>query len=212
MDINGIVSRPDAAFPVGARPISPMGVHGEFLVGEIHGPYYEQAKAGNFFWGATLTAGTTIPVNAASLVSTFTLWNPLGSGKNLVLYEYVLAIAGTTAVVIGYAGLFFQKAVGASAAVAPTSQTALTPVNGIIGGGNAPVATLLSAGTLTGTPTIWGPLVCFGATAALGGPQVARYDFKGGLIVPPGVLITIAGNVAQTQPMGQMFAWSEEPV
>lgn len=169
-----------------------------------------QATSGDVFIGSTATAGTTIPINAASLVSTFTLWNPLGSGKNVVLYEYVLGLAGTTAVVIGYAGLFFQTSIGAGVAV-PSSQTALTPVNGIIGAGLASVAKLLSAGTLTGTPSILMPMVTFGATAALGGPLVARYTFQGGMILPPGVLVTVAGNVAQTQPMAQTFIWAEVP-
>lgn len=168
-----------------------------------------QALAGEVFVGSTLTAGTTIPVNAASLVSTFTLWNPLGSGKNVVLYQYLLALAGTTTVVIGYAGLFFQSGVGAGV-VAPTSQTALTPVNGNIGAGLASVAKLLSAGTLTGTPTILMPMISFGTTGgALGPAAPSTFAFNGGLVIPPGVLVTVAGNVAQTQPMAQTFIWAE---
>lgn len=202
----------NSSIPDGGTSTALAGKQGEQIVTELHGKWYTQAYRGNVFIGSTALAGTVIPINAASLVSTFTLWNPLGSGKNLELISYDLGIAGTTTAVIGSIGLVFQAAVGA-AIVIPTSQTALTPINAVIGLGNAPVAKLLSAGTLTGTPSVLGSLgISFGTTGATPGPATAHYEFDGKMIVPPGVLITTVSTAAQTQAMQQQFIWAEVPV
>lgn len=188
------------------------GKAGEQIVTELHGKWYTQAYRGNVFIGSTALAGTVIPINAASLVSTFTLWNPLGSGKNLEMISYDLGIAGTTTAVIGSIGLVYQAGIGAGIVI-PTSQTALTPVNAMVGLGNAPVGKLLSAGTLTGTPTVLGSLgISFGTTGASPGPATAHYEFDGKLIIPPGVLVTTVSTAAQTQAMQQQFIWAEVPV
>lgn len=189
-----------------------QGKAGELIAAELHGKWYTNAYRGNVFIGSTALAGTVIPVNASGLVSTFTLWNPLGSGKNLELISYDLGIAGTTTAVIGSVALVGQIGVGA-AIVIPTSQTALTPINALIGAGSAPQAKLLSAGTLTGTPSVFASLgISFGTTGATPGPATAHYEFDGKLIIPPGVLITTVSTAAQTQAMQQQFVWAEVPI
>lgn len=208
MDPNLVVSRPDAVFPAGARPITPAGSHGEQFVGDIHPPLYEQAKAGNLFWGGTLAAGTTIPVSTAT-AATFVLWNPLGSGKNLVLYNYYVGFSGTTTGVIAGLGLGYLSSVGAGTAL-PTGQTALTPVNGIVGGGNASVAKLLSVATIVAATYFLNMGLSWGTTTDGAGIITGSFDFKGGLILPPGVLVHVVGTVAQSQPCGQTFVWAEE--
>lgn len=212
MDPLLVVARPDVTWPIGSRPITPAGVHGEQYVGRIHPPLYEQAKAGNLYWGSTLVGGTIIPVNAASLVSTFTLWNPLGSGKNLVLQLYTVGLFNSATAVIGGLGLVYQAGVG-SGVVIPSSQTALTPVNGLVGSGNNTVAKLLSAGTCTGTPTFLMSLgMSWGTTTSAPGIFKGQFDFNGGLIIPPGVQVMTTSNAAQTAVMGQTFCWTEEPI
>jgi hypothetical protein len=200
-------SIPTASLAAGLNPVVSQGKRGEQWVAELLGKYGTLNENGCVFIGSTAVAGTTIPVNAATLVSTFTLFNPAASGKNLHLISYDLGIDGTTAVVIGSVFLFHQINGAALATL-----TSLTPVNGKIGGGLASVANLYSAATYTGTPVLLKPILSFGATSALGGPDVAHVDFDGTIIVPPGVSITVAGNVAQTQPMAQSFVWAELPV
>lgn len=126
-----------------ADPPSQSGIYGDTLVSEYLGKYANLTLQGNVFWGSTAAAGTIIPVNASNLVSTFTLYNPLGSGRNLLLISYDLGLTTGTAV-IGNINLVFQAGVGAAIAL-PTSQTALVPTNGLIGAGNASQAKLLSA-------------------------------------------------------------------
>jgi hypothetical protein len=66
-----------------------QGKQGELLDAKLHGDFYTQAYRGNLFFGTTATAGTTIPIQASGLASTFTLYNPASSGKILELLEEV---------------------------------------------------------------------------------------------------------------------------
>lgn len=189
-----------------------QGKAAEAIVAELHGKWYTNAYRGNVFIGSTALAGTTMPVNANNLVSTFTLWNPLGSGKNLELISYDLGVAGTTTAVIGSVALVGQVGIGATIVI-PTSQTALTPINGLVGAGSAAQGRLFSAATLTGTPSVFASLgISFGTTGASPGPATAHYEFDGKLIIPPGVLVTTVSTAAQTQPFQQQFVWAEVPI
>lgn len=194
----------------GGNPPTYASPLGDVLVSELLGKYANLSLLGTIFWGSTAAAGTIIPVNAANLVSTFTLWNPSGSGKNLMLIAYLLGITTVTAVV-GNIDLVYQASVG-NAIPIPTSQTALVPTNAIIGGGGTPGARLLSAGTLTGTPTYFSTLgINIGTTLEGAGPLMARVDFDGTAIIPEGVLVTPTAFAAQTAAMNQTFIWAELP-
>lgn len=192
------------------------GRSGEAITSDAHAPYYNMAVRGVLFFGTTVTAGTTIPVMATNLVSTFTLSNPAGSGKNLILLRYNLAHT-TATTVVGDVSLYYQIGVG-GATTAPASTTALVAKNAFLGGGAASAANLYSAATLTGALGTTGSgniakgptLVTFGAVTTTDNLPV-DYDFKGGIILPPGTLVTTAGNAAQTAAMNQTFWWAEVP-
>lgn len=183
------------------------GPEGEQFAAEIHGKWYHRAKAGQLFKAATALAGTIIPVNAATLNSTFTLLNPLGSGVNLELARYKLGIAGTTTAVIGHIALAFQ-----ASPTAFTSITLGTIQNCLLGSGTAAKSTFYTGATFTGTPTILETLgLSFGTTGAQPGPITAVADIDGDIIVPPNCAITIVGNAAQTQAMAQSLTFAEVP-
>lgn len=193
------------------------GRSSEQLVSDTHGPLYNLAVRGNLFFATTAVAGTTIPVMATNLVSTFTLWNPAGSGKNAILYRYNLAHT-TTVTVVGDISLYYQVGIG-GATTAPGTLTALVSKNCLLGAGNASLVTAYSAATLTGALGTSGlgniskgpTMVTFGAVTTSDNEPV-DYDFKGGLILPPGTLVTTAGAAAQTAPMNQTFWWAEVPI
>lgn len=212
--ISGVVGAPSSTSVADGTATQAMlqGKSGELLDAKLHGDFYTAAYRGRAFIGATAMAGTTIPVNASNLVGTFVLWNPAGSGVNLEVISYELGIAGTTTAVIGSLALVFQAGIG-SAIVIPTSQTALTPVAALVGSNSAPQGRLLSAGTLTGTPTVLMSLgISFGTTGATPGPVSNSFNFNGRLILPPGVLVTTVCTAAQTQAMQQQFTWAEWPI
>lgn len=194
-----------------SQPAMLGGATAEGIIAQLHGQHYTSARNGRVQWVTTATAGTTIPVQAASLVSTFTLWNPLGSGVNVELITYSLAFEAATTVV-SEISLYFQVNVGTTVAV-PGTLTALTIRNGLLGGGLASQCTAYSAATLTGAATLLlkGPTL-MGATAVTSTQIGARYDFLGTILVPPGTIVTTAGNAAQASAASQTLIWSEYPV
>lgn len=189
------------------------GRQGEGLVSELHGKWYTQARDGNVFHGSSLVAGTIIPISTAT-AATFALYNPLGSGVNLELIAYELGMTVVTDIASPI-GLGYSASVGGSV-VAPTTVTALTPVNGLLGKGNAPQARLYSAATIVAT-TYFKTLFNFTATNATAGnalgPASFKYDFDGSIIMPPGTLIHVCGLVAPSaSPVTHDFVWAEVPV
>src|SRR6266566_7865569 len=67
-----------------------LGRLGELIVTELHGKYYEQAFRGNVF--ANAAASATFLAATGTAITPCSLFNPVGSGKNLVLIRTVLAI------------------------------------------------------------------------------------------------------------------------
>jgi hypothetical protein len=98
---------------------------GGMVVGDGQGTYYEQTSRGNVF-SLVLGLATTTPVAgqlnaaAAAQLTQFCVWNPAGSGKNLSLLKFGVAIvSGTTP-----AGSVYH-----SYATAPTNATTVvTPI------------------------------------------------------------------------------------
>ena len=193
-----------------------QGPAGELLAAEIHGKFYHPTRAGNVFYLATAAAGTVVPVQATNLVSTFTLWNPLGSGKNIELIRYSYGVLNATTVVSDIS-MYVQPGVGQTVA-APGTLTLLA-IRSAAGAGATPtiasVCTGYSAATLVnvvGTNLFRGPtMTSFGAVTSTADAPI-NYDFDGTFIMPPGTLITMAGTAAQTQAGSQCLTWSEWPV
>lgn len=184
------------------------GLEAELLFSKIHGDYGARAKNGQLFIASTAAAGVTIPVNAASLVSVFTFFNPTNSGVDMELLTLKISPAGTTTAVIGDLLLCYQTA-GAALA---TLTNGPVPQNGLLGNGPASKVNFYTAATYTGTPVVADTLgIGWGTTGDAPGPVTGIVDFKGGIIVSPGTSITVAGNVAQTQPNGLSLWWLELP-
>jgi hypothetical protein len=196
----------------------PQGKQGEILDAKLHGDFYSAAYYGNLFQATTLVAGTVIPVQATNLVSTFTIWNPLGSGVNVEMVRYSFAQT-TTVQVVGPIALWIQTAVG-GANVVPASLTALsvrpalwssTSINPIASN----KAGVYSAATLVNTmaTNMWQGPVLWGAGAVTDSSTAPRnYDFNGTTLLGPGTLATVAAFAAQTAATSQTFIWSEWPV
>lgn len=202
---------------IGANLPAALGAQGELLYSKVHGDFYNAAFAGALYQSTTLVAGTTIPVQATNLVSTFTIWNPLGSGVNVELVRYSFAQT-TTVQVVGPIALWIQTAVG-GANTAPGTLTALAVRPALWSSAAvAPTgnnkANMYSAATLVNTmaTNMWQGPVLWGAGAVTDssvGPK--SYDFNGTTLLGPGTLATVAGFAAQTAPTGQTLIWAEWP-
>lgn len=193
-------------------PLS-LGRQGQLHTTDIHGKYFTAASRGKMFLGSTVIAGVALPVNAANVVSKFTLWNPLTSGVNCELVEFGTGIDSATTVVNGVvAG--FQFGVG-STITAPGTLTALaTSVSIGPGAGVAPAATLYSAATLVNAAVL-GPLMAiFGGYGAVTDGSLAPdpHRFDGKVVLPPGSLVTFLTTVAAATAAFYSLTWIELPV
>ena len=114
--IGGIITAPsNDSVPDGTASSLLQGKQGELLDARLHGDWYTQAYRGNLFWFTNAAAGTTIPIQASGLSSTFTLLNPASSGKNYELVRYTAAFEAATTVVSDVS-LYYQLNIGGVAA------------------------------------------------------------------------------------------------
>lgn len=176
--------------------------------------YYTDTKVGRVFVGTTAAAGVVLPIYT-NTSQTFVLWNPLGSGKDIVPirinYGYVDTTGAAANHVIGY-----QTGVGSQAATGSpiTAITLGTPVNlnlddntGSVAKFAPATATFASAPSLLMTLGISQLVTTAATTSAV--PWKQSYDFDGQLIVPPGVAIVAAGNIAQLSKWDVSLIWAE---
>jgi hypothetical protein len=162
-----------------------------------HGSLYEQASRGNLFTcsgavtGITVAAGHVAPP-AAAAATTLTLSNPVGSGYNLeILLGILNHLTGTPGT--GCWSWCTANAVGATVITA-TPNAVVRPC--LAGGANS-IASGYTATALTG-----GPLhvisrqmpssVFAGAIGATSVNTVGIDIVDGGLVIPPGFIVTLA--------------------
>src|SRR3990167_836755 len=211
MIIHGQVTDPDnTAFPVGAQPAIALGRTGGPIVETAFGAHGAAGRSGNVFVMSTVIAGVALPVNAATLVSKFTLWNPAGSGKVAELIEFTHGIDSATEVVNGLA-LGFQTSVSTNGGP-PTSLTATVngPASTYLGGGEAPMCKGYTAATMTNAAVL--PIYPLGLNmdaTAVGQSGNGSYHFNGKIWVPPDTVITFCTTVAAATAMPLGLTWAE---
>ena len=179
---------------------------------------------GGVYIGSTTYAGVAIPAyNATAQV--FGLWNPAGSGVNVILVSLDLSIATAGTEALASIGLSYipntGTAVGASGApITAFTQTASLP--GLIGanaGVAAPSAARFTLSATTIAPTFYRSLgmtetVAAGASTVTTGPNVFElsYTFSGVDGVAPGTYIGIGGSAAPGSTFAGSLVWLEIPV
>jgi hypothetical protein len=194
------------------------GKQSELIDSALHGQYYTAAYRGFLYQATTLVAGVVIPVQATNLVSTFTIWNPLGSGVNVELVRWSYANTTVTFVVSPIA-LWIQTAVGGANTVPGTLTTISSRNANWSSGAVNPIAsskaTVYSAATLVNTmaTNMWqGPILL--GPAATSSTQIGpnNHDFNGSTLLGPGTLAAVAGFAAQTAASSQTLIWAEWPL
>lgn len=216
--IQGSVAAGLSSTSLGGNQNIMQGKQGEVLDSALHGPHYQAAYYGNLYQATTLVGGTTIPVQATNLVSTFTIWNPLGSTVLVELVRYTAAFLAATTVVSDIS-LWIQTAVGGANAV-PATLTALgvRPAywsSSVINPAGNNKANMYSAATLVNTmgTNMWrGPVLS--GPAAVTSTQIGGIDymFGGTTLLGPGTLATTAGFAAQASATAQTLIWAEWPI
>lgn len=185
-------------------------------MGSLYQPGYlpAQTLAGNVYTGATAAAGVAVPAYNAT-GQTFGIWNPLGSGVEVILIGLDLGIATATTPVVAAFGLSVLTNAGSQVATAApiTAFTAGTPVNLRLGLGKpSNIKFTPSAATIT-APTFLKSLgLSFATTTAANGFGFAHYDFNGAITIPPGVYVGLGGSAAQSGTVIQAsIDWMEVP-
>lgn len=177
--------------------------------------YFQQlALGGKCFFASSAIAGVT-PV-AVTTAQVFGLWNPAGSGVNVVLNKFV-AGAGTlgTSIVAAFS-LYFAQNVGAAIGTGNpvVSFTDLTIRNALLGVGPSSKVRMATTATLVANPTVLMALPMAQSAAAAGpmADQALQYCFDGSLIIPPSTYIGIHAGAANTTAYNMGLSWAEIPL
>lgn len=211
----------------GASGVIRIGKSADVIVSELHGRFYEQCSRGNLYSGgiAALTSISNATFTTGTLGATCTpiigLWNPIGSGVDMVVLQASLGITLTAATATG--GAPFVWAAGFSSVLLTLGTT---PYNRKTGQAAGSVGKDMAGVALTGlTPNL---VARFGS--ALGGgisgnfsfvgtavgdfttQQAAVENFDGSLIVKPGGVLAL---LATTTPVAHSavsgILWEEVP-
>ena len=179
---------------------------GALLTNGFGGPYAELCRQGKVYYCSK--AAFTMPVNAATLGSLFTIYNPPGSNVNLEMIETNVATVTATTVVDG-CGRYYSSA----AQTAAGTFTTLGTVSNALLNGPTGQAQFYSSYTASGTPAL-GRLVGGWGAVTDPGPNTVTKDFWGSLIVPPGTAVHLAMTTAASTGSGITAdtLWAEIPI
>lgn len=200
----------------GAQLEHRLDASGVLVVGDGHARYQEQTYRGNTF-SMVLTATTTgvaagnIVAAAAAASTNFALFNPVSSGKLLVLSKFGMGIISGTP---GAGPMFHGFIRGV-----PTVATTGTILNNYLSGSGGSIA--LGWATAAGTALTGGGAVTtlrianFTSTATAAasvGELNAIEVIDGDIIIPPGVgWVPLWGAAGTTLLNGYSITWEEIP-
>lgn len=189
------------------------GQLGDSIVSELHGRYYETTYRGNsFLLSVSTAAAVTAYTGGAGGTPMIGVFNPVGSGKNLVILKasFGNVVAASAAGTVSF-GLYF----GTTATI--TQATTTTPWNMATQQQSGSVATgfrnvALTSGSAASNVIALGSYywaTAAGAVSVLGAPV----DLEGSVIIPPGSYIALGGSAALTSAtwIGSL-QWEEVPV
>lgn len=210
----GLVADPSKASNPDGSPASGLtGKAGEILVAQVHARDYTMAYRGAMGFSTTLARATSLA--ATSQVGNIVV-NPIGSGVNLALRKWSLAVlvtsATTTAFTLGYTyqattptGLTVADAWGQSMFTSgSTATTAFRPSK----------AQAYAAATLLVAPLPFHQLVHNTAAIATTGVDQLSGDLEGAYIIPPGGIVAICavGAAAAASAVNSTLTWEEIPI
>lgn len=186
----------------------------------LHGTHAEQALRGRVFSQACTPLGLALPLYTAtaigsSAIGAMPIWNPPQSKVNVVLLFADIAYASGTAG-FGAVGVMARKLTAIATGEVCTALADTTPINGLLFGGQTSQVKSSNAGTVTVTAGVVGDWVRSIAsinleaqTGTAHGTGIAHYDFKGTMVVPPGVLVYLACTVATVALYASAIVWEE---
>jgi len=211
----------------GATVVARAGKQGETIVSELHGRFYEQTYRGRVYGGGkTLTSISNATFTTATLDATHTpicgVWNPLGSGVNLVILQAMVNFVVTAATATGIGGTMWAASNGNTAistGVIAYNRLRLTQGGSISKylGGVAATGLTNNIVAMFGSSIGGGAIGNFNQVGTAVGFVPATTgsveNFDGSLIVPPGgvlSLLCVTTPVAHSCTSGMV--WEEVPI
>lgn len=175
-------------------------------VQDLHGRFYEAVVRGNAFEAATATGGVA-PGTAIGTTGAFTLYNPINSGKNLVVIDVDMGyVSGTLG-----SGTVWLCANTNPVAAAVTG-TAIVPTNLLIGGAVG-VGKAFTTSTLPVAPTTIHPIWVLAPMLATSvfAPLSERIILDGKYIVAPGCALSFeaVAGAGSTPLVTFSMSWEE---
>ncbi len=173
--------------------------------------YFQQlALNGQCFVGSTAATGVDIPIYNATAAHTAVLWNPAGSGVNLVLNTFSAGQADASTPAISGLGLSYLlntgSAIGTGAPVVSFTDAIVQNAKIGIGGNKA----RFGAASISATSF----LMSLGASQDSITPganiDLSLFEFNGSVIVPQSTLVAVVGApIAFGQAMVVSLSWAE---
>lgn len=193
------------------------------------GLHYSDTLLGRVFSQAATPLGLAIPIyTATAIAGGMPIWNPPGSNRNVELISVDIDYTGTSAAALSAIGLMAGQLNSIATASGCSAFAATTPANGLLLGGNASKVMSSNAGTVTVTAGVatapvggvpgagWvRPLASINVettSATPHGTLICTYVFNGTIIIPPGVLVYLAGSLASVGLYASGIVWKEVPI
>jgi hypothetical protein len=156
-----------------------------------HPEYYDTVIRGATFTAGTAASGVA-PGTSIGTTAAFTLYNPVGSGVNVVVLQTTMSfISGT----LGAGTVHYV--VNNNPAAAAVTGTAITPINNLLGGAVSQARAFTTA-TLPASPTILRPFTSLTAITTSTAVQLYQVieDVRGSIIITPGCALSLEATAA----------------
>ena len=193
-----------------------LGNSGEQIVQELNGRYYEQVVRGNVFIYSTVAAGIN-PVIPITTGGNPTIWNPAGSGYNLIPMRLLMGyVSGNNVPGFFHFNITANTGANIGAGLPIVTFTDVAPVSALLGSGKTSRMRWAPAvSTFVANPVF---LMTLGlsqftgiATTAVA-PWQYILDFDGTLILGPGNALTLGCNAANTSVYSIALIGMELPI
>lgn len=191
-----------------------LGEGGQQIVSDLHGKYYESARRGRMFIGSSASGGIALIVPATTGGHP-TLFNPLGSGRDLSIVRLELSyVSGNNAptalewAVTKNAGSVF----GTGSPIVTMTKVAAEPAR--IGSEGQSVAIWSpTTNTFVAAPVFIraaGLSLFTGVAATAVAPFPLVRDYDGDLVIAPGTALSLCSQAATTTALFQVtVVWEE---
>ena len=168
------------------------GDEGEAVVSSRNAKYYEAVRRGRVWTGGTAATGVA-PGTAIGTTGAFTLANPAGSQRKLVVLRASMGYVSGT---LGAGVVHYLASVNPNAAA--VTGTAIAAVNAQIGNQDKPAGLPFTTSTLPTAPTVLRPFVSLGASLAstAAAPWAVEDDVDGEFEILPGCALTLHATAA----------------